>query len=90
MDDSAKVQQLKYAISKAIDECEPEADDWHLIFTALTSVFMFHMAPLCPDCRSKITDALKANIPKMHKLSAQIAAENGLPPVCGGHHDPLH
>ena len=82
MDDSAKVQQLKYAISKAIDECEPEADDWHLIFAALTAVFTFYLAAACPDCRRKTTDALKANIPVMHNNAAKVAAMSGLPPIC--------
>jgi hypothetical protein len=53
-----------------------------VIFTALQTVFVFWMSCLCSDCRCKVANKLKTDIPNMLEGAELTAEQLDQRPTC--------
>jgi hypothetical protein len=74
MTDEDRVDRIVLRILDAIKPDQGQ-DGFAHIFNALTQALSLQMALLCPDCRRKLAQKLRAHIPAMLTSASRLARE---------------
>ena len=82
--DEERVEQIFQKIITAIAPDQGLDGFWNIL-VALERAYSFQLALICPVCRRKLAKRLKAGIPHMMVMAAEMQSSAGVNPKCDLH-----